>query len=69
MKKTAIDRTDIKIIKLMAKHSMNVLAVSREMQYHRNSIINRLDVIQRITGCDARTFYGLTKLLALWVDK
>lgn len=38
------------------KHSLNISEASRSMYVHRNTLIYRLDKIERITGLDIRNF-------------
>ena len=52
-----------RMLRLMAKHSLCMAEVGREIGYHGRSINYHLDKIQAETGIDPRTFYGLCELL------
>ena len=38
------------------KHSLNISEASRSMYVHRNTIIYRLDKIEKLTGLNIRSF-------------
>ena len=52
-----------RMLLMMAKHSMNMAQVGREMNYHPNAVAYHMDKIMRKTGNDPRTFEGLCRLL------
>ena len=62
-KRTGLSDMDKRIIRLMAKHSMCLAAVSDEMHYHGNTVRYHVDIIRRDTGKDASQFYDLVSLL------
>lgn len=61
--KDQISETDIEIIKKMAANDMNVTKTALELNYNRNTIVYHLEKIERITGYDPCSFYGLVELV------
>lgn len=58
-----MDDMDRAMIRLLAKHSLNVSDVAREICYHRNSVVYRIQRIKKETGKDPMQFYDLIELL------
>ena len=61
--KDQISETDIEIIKKMAANDMNVTKTALELNYNRNTIVYHLEKIERITGYDPCSFYGLVEFV------
>lgn len=57
------------VILALADHDLNVSKVADVLHYHRNSVLYHVRVIQRKTGLDALTFYGLEQLLWMLADE
>lgn len=53
---------EIEVIKSMCDCDMNVSRVARELHYHRNSIVYRIEQIKEKTGLNPSCFYDLVKL-------
>lgn len=51
------------IILAMADNDMNIAQVSKDLYFHRSSVIYQLDRIARETGKDARVFRDLVELV------
>ncbi len=52
------------------KHSLNISEASRSMYVHRNTLIYRLDKIERITGLNIRNFNdAMTFRIAYMISK
>lgn len=58
-----MNETERLIIREMAKCNMNISEVSRNLSYHRNSIVYHIEKIIEKTNLDCRKFYDLMKLL------
>ena len=54
---------EVRLVKLMAVCDMNVTEVARRMHFHRNTLIYRIQKIEKKTGCDIRKFYDLYDVL------
>lgn len=54
---------EVDIIKSMAENDLKIANTAKAMQYNRNTIDYHLDAIQKTTGLNPRTFYGLQALL------
>ena len=61
--KAQITEMDIEIIKKMAANDMNVTQTALGLNYHRNTVIYHLEKIERITGHNPCSFYGLVELI------
>lgn len=59
---------DKEIIKGMADNNLNMMAVSRGLYMHPNTVLYHIEKVQRETGLNARKFYDLAELLLL-IDK
>lgn len=57
--------SQIELVRLMADYDLNMTAVSRVMDCHRNTVVYRLDGIMKITKYDPRVFYDLVELIGL----
>ncbi len=52
------------------KHSLNISEASRSMYVHRNTLIYRLDKIERVTGLNIRNFNdAMTFRIAYMISK
>lgn len=60
---------DKKIIRTLAKCSLNVSDVSRELYMHRNTVVYHIEKIERVTDLNPLNFYDLTELLKEGADK
>lgn len=56
---------DRKIVLAIAENNMNILAASRTLYMHRNTVIFHMEKIKRTTGLDPRKFYDLVELVEL----
>ena len=52
----ALDQETILTIQKFFKHNLNVSETARELFVHRNTLVYRLDKIEKITGLDLREF-------------
>lgn len=50
-------------IKALAECNMNVCATARKLNVDRDTVLYRCNRIEKKTGINPRTFYGLVKLL------
>ena len=53
------------LIKAMCKNDLSILATSRDLHYHRNTIVYQIQQLRKKTGHDCRTFFGAARLLLL----
>ena len=58
-----LDESDKSIINSMAENNMNISKVARELCYHRNSIVYKIDNIKEKTGYDPTNFFDLRSLV------
>lgn len=63
-----MNRLDAEIIVALARNSMNISSVGRELSYHRNAINYRIDKVKKHTGLDARNFFDLCKLYSMAIE-
>ena len=72
-KKGSIDELDQEIIFTIQKffeNNLNVSETSRQLYVHRNTLVYRLDKIQKITGLDLRVFdHAIIFKVAMMVNK
>ena len=61
--KDQISEIDIEIIKKMATNNMNVSKTAIELNDNPNTIVYHLERIERITGYNPSSFYGLVELI------
>lgn len=54
---------DIKILKTMAECDLNITEAARRMYFTRVSFVYRLNRIEKITGFNPTTFWGLVRIL------
>lgn len=65
-----MDRETITTINKFFENSLNVSETSRQLYIHRNTLVYRLDKIQKTTGLDLRVFEdAITFKIALMVSK
>ena len=65
-----LDDETIATINKFFENSLNVSETSRQLYIHRNTLVYRLDKIQKLTGLDLRTFDdAITFKIALMVSK
>lgn len=66
----ALDSETILTIQKFFKHNLNVSETARELFVHRNTLVYRLDKIEKITGLDLREFdQAVTFKVAMMVNK
>ncbi len=66
----ALDQETIITIQKFFKHNLNVSETARELFVHRNTLVYRLDKIEKITGLDLREFdQSVTFKVAMMVKK
>ena len=66
----ALDQETILTIQKFFKHNLNVSETARELFVHRNTLVYRLDKIEKITGLDLREFdQSVTFKVAMMVKK
>ena len=66
----ALDQETILTIQKFFKHNLNVSETARELFVHRNTLVYRLDKIEKITGLDLRQFdQAVTFKVAMMVQK
>ena len=64
------DEETITTINKFFENSLNVSETSRQLYIHRNTLVYRLDKIQKLTGLDLRVFEdAITFKIALMVVK
>lgn len=56
---------NIMIIRALADNNLNVTKTARQVHYHRNTIVYRVELIKREFGLDPLKFYDLIKLLKI----
>ena len=65
-----LDEETITTINKFFENSLNVSETSRQLYIHRNTLVYRLDKIQKLTGLDLRVFEdAITFKIALMVSK
>ena len=65
-----LDQETILTIQKFFKHNLNVSETARELFVHRNTLVYRLDKIEKITGLDLREFdQAVTFKVAMMVKK
>ena len=65
-----MDKETIVTINKFFENSLNVSETSRQLYIHRNTLVYRLDKIQKTTGLDLRVFEdAITFKIALMVSK
>ena len=66
----ALDEDTLDTINRFFENNLNVSETSRKLFVHRNTLVYRLDKIQKITGLDLRVFDdAITFKIALMVVK
>lgn len=66
----SLDRETLLTIRVFFENSLNVSETSRKLFVHRNTLVYRLDKIQKLTGLDLRNFEdAITFKVALLVKK
>ena len=70
----ALDRETIFTIQKFFENNLNVSETSRQLYVHRNTLVYRLDKIQKITGLDLRNFddaiiFKVSMLVKKYLDK
>lgn len=70
----ALDAETLYTIQKFFEKSLNVSETSRELYVHRNTLVYRLDKIQKITGLDLRNFddaiiFKVSMLVKRYLDK
>lgn len=63
--KKHIDSLDNKVILALADNAMNPTQAALQLYMHRNSLIYRVEKIERLTGLSALNFYDLVKLVEM----
>lgn len=65
-----LDQETILTIQKFFKHNLNVSEAARELFVHRNTLVYRLDKIEKVTGLDLREFdQAVTFKVAMMVKK
>ena len=65
-----LDQETILTIQKFFKHNLNVSETARELFVHRNTLVYRLDKIEKVTGLDLREFdQAVTFKVAMMVKK
>ena len=65
-----LDEETLSTVNLFFENSLNISETARKMYVHRNTLVYRLEKIQKITGLDVRVFdEALTFKIALMVAK
>ena len=65
-----LDQETILTIQKFFKHNLNVSETARELFVHRNTLVSRLDKIEKVTGLDLREFdQAVTFKVAMMVKK
>lgn len=63
-----LDEEDLSTIERFLENNLNVSETARQMYIHRNTLVYRLERVQKITGLDVRRFEDAMKLrLALMI--
>lgn len=57
------------IILGLARNNMNVSLTSRDLRYHRNTIVYHIDIIKYKTGLDPLVYYDLCRLVRLVIQQ
>ncbi len=66
----ALDNETILTIQKFFENNLNVSETSRQLYVHRNTLVYRLDKIQKLTGLDLRTFdHAIIFKVAMMVKK
>lgn len=70
----ALDRETLLTIQKFFENNLNVSETSRQLYVHRNTLVYRLDKIQKITGLDLRNFddaiiFKVSMLVKKYLDK
>lgn len=66
----ALDNETIVTIQKFFENNLNVSETSRQLYVHRNTLVYRLDKIQKLTGLDLRTFdHAIIFKVAMMVKK
>ncbi len=70
----ALDQETILTIQKFFENNLNVSETSRQLYVHRNTLVYRLDKIQKITGLDLRSFddaiiFKVSMLVKKYLDK
>lgn len=70
----ALDQETILTIQKFFENNLNVSETSRQLYVHRNTLVYRLDKIQKITGLDLRNFddaiiFKVSMLVKKYLDK
>ena len=64
-----LDEETLSTVNLFFENSLNISETARKMYVHRNTLVYRLEKIQKITGLDVRVFDdALTFKIALMVS-
>ncbi len=65
-----MDSETILTIQKFFENNLNVSEASRQLYVHRNTLVYRLDKIQKLTGLDLRNFeHAVTFQVAMMVKK
>lgn len=65
-----LDEESLSTVNLFFENNLNISETARKMYVHRNTLVYRLEKIQKITGLDVRVFDdALTFKIALMVSK
>ena len=65
-----LDEETLGTVNLFFENSLNISETARKLYVHRNTLVYRLEKIQRITGLDVRVFdEALAFKIALMVSK
>ena len=65
-----IDKETLNTVNLFFENNLNISETARKMYLHRNTLVYRLEKIQKITGLDVRAFDdALTFKIAMMVTK
>lgn len=65
-----LDEETLSTVDLFFKNSLNISETARKLYVHRNTLVYRLEKLQKITGLDVRVFDdALTFKIALMVSK
>ncbi len=65
-----LDKETLNTVNLFFENSLNISETARKMYLHRNTLVYRLEKIQKITGLDVRVFDdALTFKIAMMVTK
>ena len=61
-----ISKTDITTVLALANANMNLSTAAKHLYIHRNTMIYRLDHVNRVTGIDVKSFKGLFIMYSLY---